>query len=433
ISPVYIMFRDLSTLDKTMNRLFMVNLKKCSRIKNPGRTVIHHYINGKLVSGDYYSAKKELFESNLVGFDSTPIRNFIHSDEKIRLFLPCPRTNCSVDCHWKCYRCEREVEYSYNRHFYCGCGESNITDAKFRCNSPYHTEGFMPYDKMSIHQLLPEEPPEEVNVLLLGETGVGKSTFINAFVNYLKHETLEEAKLGDLVPLISSKFTITDENYNTKEIRIGKDDSNEQFQIVGASATQGCKSYAFHVGGSKILRLIDTPGIGDTRGVDQDKQNFDNILKYLSFHKHINGICILLKPNESRTSIIFRFCIQELLSHLHKSAKDNIVFCFTNARGTFYRPGDTLPPLKKHLKELQDRFGIEIEIKHDTMYCFDSESFRFLAALKEKVQFIPEDEISFAESWKRSVNESTRLLGYISTCPPHKIQDTLTLNESRNI
>ncbi|CAG8461512.1 689_t:CDS:2 [Ambispora leptoticha] len=176
----------------------------------------------------------------------------------------------------------------------------------------------------------------------------------------------------------------------------------------------------FHIDGNKILRLID-------------KLNLDNILKYLSFHKHLNGICILLKPNDSRTTIVFRFYIQELLAHLHKSAKDNIVFCFTNARGTFYRPGDTFPPLKKHLKELQDRFGVEIKIKHDTVYCFDSESFRFLAALKDKVKFHKEEEKSFAESWKRSVNEAMRLLEYISKCPPHNIKDTLSLNESRNI
>ncbi|CAG8469143.1 12020_t:CDS:1 [Ambispora leptoticha] len=432
ISPVYTMFRDLPML-YMINKYFIANLEKCSRIKNPGRTVIHHYIDEKLASDDYYSAKKNLFESNLIKFDSMPRRNFTCSGEKIRLFLPCPRTDCSVDCYWKCYRCESEVEYSYNRYLYCGCGESNITDAKFKCNNPYHNEGFISYEKTAIYQMLPEKPPEEINLLLLGETGVGKSTFINAFVNYLRYETFEEAKSGDLVALISSKFSITDEDYNTKEVRIGDDDSNEQFDIVGASATQGCKSHVFHIDENKILRLIDTPGIGDTRGLDQDKRNFDNILKCLSFHKHLNGICILLKPNDSRTTIVFRFCIQELLTHLHKSAKDNIVFCFTNARGTFYRPGDTLPPLKEHLKKLQDRSNVEIKIKRDTMYCFDSESFKFLAALKGKIKFPKEEEESFAESWKRSVNETMRLLEYISKCPPHNIKETLSLNESRNI
>ena len=34
---------------------------------------------------------------------------------------------------------------------------------------------------------------KDVNILLLGETGVGKSTWINAIADYAKHATFEEA------------------------------------------------------------------------------------------------------------------------------------------------------------------------------------------------------------------------------------------------
>ncbi|CAG8745968.1 23507_t:CDS:1 [Dentiscutata erythropus] len=273
--------------------------------------------------------------------------------------------------------------------------------------------------------------PKEVNILLLGETGVGKSTFINALYNYLKFDTLNDALSGNMEILIPSKFTVTDEDYEFRTIELG-DDSNENLANVGMSATQSCKEYQFDLG-DVIVRFIDSPGIGDTRGIDKDKENFENILKYISNYEYLNGICILLKPNSARLTILFKFCIQELLSHLHKSAKDNIVFCFTNSRGTLYRPGDTLPALKEQLRKLEQRSSVEIKTNKETMYCFDNESFRFLAATKNGVKFSKEDEISFAESWKRSINESVRLFEYLSYRKPHKVQDTLTLNEARNI
>ncbi|CAG8531606.1 15669_t:CDS:1 [Racocetra fulgida] len=272
---------------------------------------------------------------------------------------------------------------------------------------------------------------KEVNVLLLGETGVGKSTFISALYNYLKFDTLNEALSGNMEILISSKFTVTDENYEFKTIELG-DDSNENLENVGMSATQSCREYQFDLG-DLIIRFIDSPGIGDTRGVDKDKENFENILKYISNYEYLNGICILLEPNNWRLTVFFEFCIQELLSHLHKSAKDNIVFCFTNCRRTLYRPGDTFPALKEQLRKLEQRSGVEIKMNKETIYCLDNESFRFLAAFKNGVKFDKMDETNFTESWKRSVAESVRLFEYLCLCDPHKVQDTLTLNEARKI
>ncbi|CAG8492140.1 4435_t:CDS:2 [Dentiscutata heterogama] len=237
---------------------------------------------------------------------------------------------------------------------------------------------------------------EEVNILLLGETGAGKSTFINAFANYFKFNSLDEAISGEI-----------------------------------NSSTQECEAYVFPVDENKVIRLIDTPGIGDTRGIEHDKKNFENILNCISQYDYLNGICILLKPNNARLNIIFKYCIQELLSHLHKSAKDNIVFCFTNTRGTFFRPGDTLPVLKRQLSEIQKKSDIEIKICKDTVYCFDNESFRFLAAVKKGMSFT--DKEVFASSWEKSANESMRLIERMINCTPHKIIDTISLNNARQI
>ncbi|KAF0508684.1 p-loop containing nucleoside triphosphate hydrolase [Gigaspora margarita] len=283
---------------------------------------------------------------------------------------------------------------------------------------------------------LTSTPREEINILLLGETGVGKSTFINAFANYFKFNNLDDAISGEIDVLISSTFTITNEDYETKTIKVVSDeDKYDIIDSVGESSTQECGVHVFHADTNKIIRLIDTPGIGDTRGIEYDKKNFENILKNISQHKYLNGICILLKPNNARLNIIFKFCIQELLSHLHKSAKDNIVFCFTNARETFFRPGDTFPVLKKQLQELKEKSNSDIEITagKEIIYCFDNETFRFLTASKQGIKFTDDERRNFKTSWENSAKESVRLLQYITKRTPHKIIDTISLNNARQM
>ena len=52
----------------------------------------------------------------------------------------------------------------------------------------------------------------------------------------------------------------------------------------GQSATQSAKAHSFKIkeGGKQLtINLIDTPGIGDVRGIEKDKINFQNTLDYV--------------------------------------------------------------------------------------------------------------------------------------------------------
>lgn len=241
----------------------------------------------------------------------------------------------------------------------------------------------------------------EINVLVLGETGVGKSTFINSFFNYLQNSELKYAMKNKLTTLIPSAFTVTDENYAERRIQVGKDEN--ECEEVGNSATQSCRSYVFPARNGELkVRLIDTPGVGDTRGIEQDNINFENILSFIADLKYLNAICILLKPNNSRLTVMFNFCIKQLLSRLDKSASNNLVFVFTNTRSSFYRPSETLPALRKLLGELQD---VKISLDKSNIFCTDNEAFRFMAAYKQGVKFNSMDIDNFADSWRKSAHE----------------------------
>ena len=165
------------------------------------------------------------------------------------------------------------------------------------------------------------------------------------------------------------RFIFTTDEGEGKDISFGSD-ANEVL-ASGQSGTQFPQEHMLETDTTRY-HLIDTPGIGDCRGIERDKENFENILAFLTCYNKINAVVVLLKPNNARLTIAFKFCVLELLTHLHKSLVFNIIFAFTNSRGTFYRPGDSLPVLKK----LLETYKIGINLSPSNYFCFDNEAFR---------------------------------------------------------
>ena len=70
-----------------------------------------------------------------------------------------------------------------------------------------------------------------MNILILGETGVGKSTWINGFQNYLYFDDLDEAMNSpEFHVLIPSIFVYTQDGIEI-DIKVGERDSNEVHDI----------------------------------------------------------------------------------------------------------------------------------------------------------------------------------------------------------
>ncbi|CAF4222296.1 unnamed protein product [Rotaria sp. Silwood2] len=89
--------------------------------------------------------------------------------------------------------------------------------------------------------LLPSSTLDIINILLLGESGVGKSTFINALMNYLTFKSLKQALSSNPIVLIPVSFPLRISD--TLDERVVKFDligssSNENHNHPGHSVTQ---------------------------------------------------------------------------------------------------------------------------------------------------------------------------------------------------
>lgn len=147
----------------------------------------------------------------------------------------------------------------------------------------------------------------------------------------------------------------------------------------------------------------------------------------------LHGILILLPSNSARITTMFKYCIGELLTKLHKNAAKNIVFCFTNVSAFDYGPGDTLNTLETYLlEEIEKKRGIKIQTNKNTIYCFENEAFRYLCCLYHEIE-LDNSRGKYDDSWKHTASESSRLINHISTLQPHMVRDSKAVNDVRRI
>jgi GTPase SAR1 family protein len=347
--------------------------------------------------------------------------------------IACPGRNCNQNAtyDWICYKCEVPIEYGHpDQYIYCDCGRGPYGNYGFKCRELQHGTLFERYEKNTLLQLLSSlDSLDELNILIIGQTGVGKSTFINAFINYLTFDTLDESmKNRELNWVIPCSFNVqfmdrsnSSRRITQRKIKVGQD-GDEADGATEVSTTQKTTAYPIILGNT-VIRLIDTPGIYDTHDMGKNKENMVNILAMLRNFDKLHGILFLLN---SRFNSTVRFVVDELLTHLHRDAARNLAFGFTNTRISHYMPGDTYTPLEESLAKY-----IDISLSSRTVYCFDSEGFRFLAAQKDGV--IINNIQDFRSSWEQSKGEIKRLLEHFRSLVPHLVRNTLGLNRAREL
>lgn len=175
-------------------------------------------------------------------------------------------------------------------------------------------------------ELTEQEKQSSTNILVIGETGHGKSTWINALINYLQGIQLEEKVRYNL--------------FNEKKLQ---DDYQKKYgkKIQGASVTDKPAVYNIDPGTiyKNPIRIIDTAGYGDTRNDEHhsfDEQITNDIKDFLegATINSINAICLIMKATENRLHERVKYVLDKLLSLFGKDVMRNIVIIFTHVPTT---------------------------------------------------------------------------------------------------
>ncbi|KAI9209939.1 uncharacterized protein BJ171DRAFT_485613 [Polychytrium aggregatum] len=271
---------------------------------------------------------------------------------------------------------------------------------------------------------------KQLTIVLLGEIDAGKSTFVNAAANYLAYEELEQAELDEPLTLVPAAFGYYDPDVGevlpvrSRQLALynrgdGAAYKNE-IQVSGHKTTQSPRTYVQQArlpsGQAIQVKLIDTPGMGDARGPQQDRATMCQIISYLSNYPKIDCFMFLVKSSNSRPGTWFLPCLKDLLKRFPDTKAADIAFVFTHARTTLFRPGDTMKMLKALLDHSRRNGPMDISISSENLLMVDNEAYLYLLA-REQTLFSANDEENFEASWDRSSESWYRLLTRLAGIP----------------
>ena len=156
------------------------------------------------------------------------------------------------------------------------------------------------------------------NVVVLGETGVGKSTLIqsiDAFINGCEFVDVDCTK---------KSFTKSNAQSQTQDCHVHRLFlKNLNITINNHDNKFGC------------LTLIDKPGIGDTSGIDQDEQNIDKIFKCLLSdtipNNSINVFAFLMQRGTNRATTKLKYIVNQFKCYLPHCAIKHFVVILTRS------------------------------------------------------------------------------------------------------
>ena len=149
---------------------------------------------------------------------------------------------------------------------------------------------------------------------------LGKSTFINYLTNHFLGGTYNRPKIA--IP--TRYYPHITESFGHCEKSI--DD-------VTVSQTNACHQYMFHNPNTgKQYLFLDTPGLGDTHGIQQDKANIESILNAVNSLQGLTCVVIVVNGTVSRKITSFQNILLGLRGNLPDIVMDHVILILSHAK-----------------------------------------------------------------------------------------------------
>lgn len=302
-----------------------INLKSIKKISNAGSLkLIEIYLNEQLntnkklnISEELPKIKKNL--SNKIPQDyqfvfPNGIKIDIDEEEEYILEDIIANNKLNLYCSNSNNTTQKIIEEK-NKDIIIKNGQPAVTPDNNSLNTPLEGSNFIEesgnlkiynYPK---YEFTSEEQKNSKKIMVIGPTGTGKTTLLNSYINYLMKINYND----------DFRYKIINENF-------GRPQSESQ--------TKDVTNYNIKTPDGKLYQIIDTPGFGDTVGIEEDEKI---TMKITDFFLHnldeINAVCLVIKSSDNRLNACQKYIFNCVFDLFGEDTKDIFIAMLTFCDG----------------------------------------------------------------------------------------------------